>query len=118
MNFVADESVDQPIVDRLRCDGHQVWSVAEMTPGISDDAVLSLANREDALLLTADKDFGELVFRQRLITSGVILIRLAGLSEARKAETVAFAINKHGDEMQQLFTVITPGIIRFRRIKE
>lgn len=118
MNFVADESVDQPIVDRLRRDGHQVWSVAEMNPGISDDVVLDLANREGALLLTADRDFGELVFRQRLITSGVILIRLAGLSEIKKTETLAFAINKHGDELQQLFTVISPGIIRFRQIKK
>ncbi|HEX9973169.1 MAG TPA: DUF5615 family PIN-like protein [bacterium] len=118
MNFVADESVDQQIVDRLRRDRHQVWSVAEMTPGISDNIVLDLANREDALLLTADKDFGELVFRQRLITSGVILIRLAGLSQIKKAEIVAFAINKHGDELQRLFTVISPGIIRFRQLYE
>lgn len=40
MNFVADESVDAPIVDRLRQQGHAVWSVAEMMPGIADDVVL------------------------------------------------------------------------------
>lgn len=56
MSFVADESVDRHIVERLRQDGHQVWYVAEMEPGISDDLVLALANREAALLLTADKD--------------------------------------------------------------
>jgi Domain of unknown function (DUF5615) len=46
MNFLADESVDRQIVDRLRQDGHMVWYVAEMEPGISDDIVLGLANRE------------------------------------------------------------------------
>ena len=59
MNVVADESIDRPIVDRLRQDGHQVWYVAEMEPGISDDAVLDIANREVALLLTADKDLAK-----------------------------------------------------------
>ncbi|MCX7839148.1 MAG: DUF5615 family PIN-like protein, partial [Anaerolineae bacterium] len=72
MNFLADESVDRQIVERLRQDGHRVWYVAEMKPGISDDSVLALANQEPAILLTADKDFGEMVFRQRLYTHGVI----------------------------------------------
>ncbi|MDL1962260.1 MAG: DUF5615 family PIN-like protein [Deltaproteobacteria bacterium] len=63
MNFVADESVDRQIVERLRDDGHSVWYVAEMAPSISDDEVLKLANNESASLITSDKDFGELVFR-------------------------------------------------------
>ena len=54
MNFVADESVDRQIVDRLRQEGYLVWYVAEMEPGIADSIVLDLANREGALLLTAD----------------------------------------------------------------
>lgn len=58
MNCLADESVDRQIVERLRQDGHQVWYVAEMEPGISDEHVLDLANRRKCLLLTADKDFG------------------------------------------------------------
>ena len=63
MNLLADESLDYQIVYQLRQDGHVVWYVAEMDPGIADDLVLELANRESAVLLTADKDFGELVFR-------------------------------------------------------
>ena len=46
MNFLADESIDRQIVDRLRQDGHAVRYVAEMEPGISDDRVLDLANQE------------------------------------------------------------------------
>lgn len=48
MNFLADESVDRQIVERLRQDGHQVWYVAEMEPGVSDDVVLNLANEKTA----------------------------------------------------------------------
>ncbi len=104
MKIVADEGVDRPIVVRLRHNGHRVWYVAEMEPGIPDDVVLDLANQEGAILLTVDKDFGELVFRQGRAARGVILLRLAGLSPARKAEIVASALAAHGDEMERVFT--------------
>ncbi|MCA1626567.1 MAG: DUF5615 family PIN-like protein [Acidobacteria bacterium] len=95
MNLLADESVDRPIVERLRQDGHDVLSVAEMEPGIADDVVLKRANESASLLLTGDKDFGELVFREgRLAAGGVVLIRLAGLSAERKAEIVADAFEE------------------------
>ena len=116
MNLLADEGVDQPIVGRLRRDGHQVWYVAEMEPGISDNAVLDLAIREGAPLLTADKGFGELVFRQHRATSGVVLVRLAGLSPLSKAEVIASAVRNHESELLQAFTVITPTTVRIRRL--
>jgi predicted nuclease of predicted toxin-antitoxin system len=115
MNILADESVDGPIVYRLRRDGHIVSYVAEMEPGISDDAVFDLASREGALLLTADRDFGELVYRQGRLTSGIILVRLAGLSPSHKAEIVSSALTHHQSELAHSFTVISPGTVRVRR---
>jgi predicted nuclease of predicted toxin-antitoxin system len=114
VNFLADENVDKQIADNLRLMGHNVDYVAEKDAGISDDEVLEMANEKTALLLTADKDFGELVFRQRRVTSGVVLIRLAGLSPTRKAEIVVSAIKKHGTELKDSFSVITSGSIRIR----
>lgn len=108
MNFLADESIDRQIVDGLRQEGYIVGYIAEMEPGISDDAVLELARKEGALLLTADKDFGELVFRLRRLSSGVALVRLAGLSPAKKAEIVVPIIKKRFDELIKSFSVITP----------
>ncbi|WP_295445761.1 DUF5615 family PIN-like protein [uncultured Thiodictyon sp.] len=70
MNLVADENVDAAIVSALRDAGHVVTYVRELDPGIDDERVLRLADSERALLLTSDKDFGELVFRQRLLHSG------------------------------------------------
>ena len=99
MNFLADESVDQPIVVRLRDDGHDVVAVAEIAPTIPDTAVLAQANQRGDLLLTADKDFGELVFRRKLLsTRGVVLLRLAGLSSHRKAELVSKAFHDRGHQ--------------------
>jgi predicted nuclease of predicted toxin-antitoxin system len=118
MKFVADENIDRQVIDRLRQDGHIVMSVSEMDPGISDDVVLDLSNQEGSLLLTADKDFGELVFRQHRLMTGVVLIRLAGLSPLLKAEVVASAIKRHITELSQAFALISPGVIRIRKRSE
>jgi len=95
LKFVADESIDRQIVDRLRIDGHKVSYVAESDPGLADPGVLSISQTGGALLLTADKDFGELIFRRKLPHSGVLLIRLAGLGPDVKAQIVSRAIADH-----------------------
>lgn len=81
-------------------------------------AVLEEANRSGALLITADKDFGELVFRLGRIAAGVVLIRLAGLSALAKANTISAAFASRAHEMPSAFSVISPGRIRIRRWAE
>lgn len=115
MNIVADEGVDRQIVERLREDGHLVLYIAEHSPSISDDAVLDIANTQQAVLLTADKDFGELVFRLRRVTVGVVLLRLEGLSPETKAMQVSTALRDHSLELSTAFSVISPGAIRIRQ---
>jgi predicted nuclease of predicted toxin-antitoxin system len=109
VNLLADESVDRQIVDRLRREGHTVRYVAEMEPGIPNDAVLDLANQEADVLLTANRDLREMVFRQGRLTSGIFLVRPAGLSPARKVQIVAAAVNLHSQEPPGGFAVLTPG---------
>ena len=115
MKFVADENLDRQIVEYLRLEGHVVWYIAEMDPGVSDQDVLTLANNEKAILLTADKDFGELVYRQRLVSPGVILLRLPGLLPTVKAEMVVKAIASHKEEMKGCFVVVSHRSIRIRQ---
>jgi hypothetical protein len=59
-------------------DWHMLLTVVEVEPSIPEDVVLVRANAAEALLLTAEKDFGELVSRQRRVTTGVVRIRWAG----------------------------------------
>ena len=116
MNFVCDEGVDRPIVERLRRDGHEILYVAEMEPGIADEEVLKRADELGALLITADKDFGEMVFHQRLATNGgIVLLRLSGLSPERKAEIVSGIIESRVAELTNAFSVVSPGSIRVRK---
>lgn len=116
MNFAADEGIDRQIVERLRRDGHEILYVAEMEPSISDEEVLNRANEKSALLITADKDFGEMVFHQNLLTiGGVVLLRLLGLSPGRKAEIVSKVIESRMAELPNAFSVISPGRVRIRQ---
>lgn len=117
MNLLADESIDREIVESLRREGHLVWYVAEMEPGISDRTVLDLANQKNALLLTADKDFGEIVFRQRRLSRGVILLRLAGLSSEEKARIVRSLITFRERDLLGSFSVVTSTGVRIRKIQ-
>ena len=115
MRLVADESVESPTVSALRSAGHEVLSIAEETPGIEDREVLSIARRKASLLITADKDFGELVFRNREPHCGVLLIRsIEDNLEENAANTLA-AIEQHGPELLNRFGVLAGRTLRIRK---
>ena len=68
-----------------------------------------------SILITADKDFGELVFRRRQASTGVLLLRLSGLRPLSKAAVVAEVIQAYGQQLPGAFAVLSPGNIRIRR---
>jgi predicted nuclease of predicted toxin-antitoxin system len=115
VKIVADESVDKQIVDRLRADGHEVLFVAELDPGIDDEEVLLRSRQATAILLTADKDFGELVFRQRFTSFGSTTLSAGGTQPNAKARLVAAAFDRHGEEFSAGFAVLSEGSLRLRK---
>ena len=117
MKFLADENIDQQIVHVLRERGHEVLYVVEMESGVDDDFLSDLTNEENAILITADKDFGEIVFRQERVLYGVVLLRLSGINPLEKASIVAAAVEEHTSELPQAFTVVSPETIRIRRVQ-
>lgn len=76
MRWLADECVSARLVKCLRETGHDVAYMAESEAGASDVAVLDHAQREVRLLLTDDKDFGELVVRRRWVVPGLVMMRI------------------------------------------
>jgi predicted nuclease of predicted toxin-antitoxin system len=100
MNILADEGVDKPIIDRLRSSGFDVKYILEVSPAIDDEAILSQADSEKRILLTQDKDFGELVYRMKFIHYGVILIRLHGYHPQVKAGIVAKVLLQYQEQLQ------------------
>ncbi len=116
MNLLVDESVNKLVVNELRDQGHNVIYIAEFAPSVDDETVLDHANRTRSLLLTEDKDFGELVFRQGLIHMGVVLIRLSGLSPQTKVKVISAVFENYSIDLINSFSVISPGRIRIRKI--
>jgi predicted nuclease of predicted toxin-antitoxin system len=114
MNILADENVEQPIIVRLRAEGHQVIAIAETQPGIPDTEVLQQAVQAQLFLLTGDKDFGDLLFLQRRqAPQGVILVRLPDtLTSQQKATIVADVLRLHAPQLLGAFTVISQNGVR------
>lgn len=83
MRLLANENVPRVVVGQLRDMGHDVAWVTEVAPGLPDSGVLRLGREESRVLLTFDRDFGELAFRACLpATSGVILLRVSSENPA------------------------------------
>ena len=117
MKFLADEGVDGQIVSPLREDGHDVLYVAEHIAGITDEEILEMAHCDNRILMTRDKDFGELVYREKRTHSGIILNRLYELGSEKKAEIVSKVIQNFGEALIGSFTIIQPGQIRTKTMK-
>ena len=115
MKFLADEGVNKPIVTMLRDAGFDISYILELTPGATDETVLELAYSQQRILITQDKDFGELVFRLHQPHHGIVLIRLEGYTPHFKAEIVTHFLQQHEVEMFNGFTVIQPTAIRIRK---
>jgi predicted nuclease of predicted toxin-antitoxin system len=116
VRWLADECVAAPLVAFLRLGGHDVLYVAEAAAGVSDPDVIDLALREKRLLLTEDKDFGDLVFRRERAVPGVVLIRIGPENPALKTIRLAAAIERYGEGLFGRYMVIEEGRFRSRRL--
>ena len=112
MRFLADESCDFAVVCALRDAGYDVASAKEISPRAEDSIVLELANREERILLTEDKDFGQLVFASRQEAGGVIFIRFPVSARSELASSMVELIKQHGNKIRGRFVVLQPRCIR------
>jgi predicted nuclease of predicted toxin-antitoxin system len=116
MRWLADECAAAPLVQFLRSEGHDVLYVAESASGLSDSEVIALALNEKRLLLTEDKDFGDLVFRRDRSVPGLVLMRVAADNLALKTRRLAAAIERYDETLFGRYTVIEEGRFRSRRL--
>jgi predicted nuclease of predicted toxin-antitoxin system len=118
MRFLANENFPYDAVHALRSGGHDVLWIREVSPGISDPEVLARAVQEERIVLTFDKDFGELAFHAHLPTAcGIILFRIAAPSSFYVAHVAITAIASRTDWAGQ-FSVIEEHHIRMRMLPQ
>ncbi len=114
MRFIVDESTGMAVVQYLRDAGHDVLAVGEVTPQAEDRQVLLQAAREKRIVVTNDKDFGELVFRANEVHCGVLLLRLHDESSANRVPVVRAVLEEHADQLAGRFAVATERGLRIR----
>jgi len=116
--LIADENVPGAAVVALREHGHDVVWVHEDAPGSSDHDVLGRAQREGRVVVTFDKDFGELAFRlEAAATAGVVLFRITLDSPDRAARAAVAAFASRADWTGQ-FAVVEDNRIRLRALPD
>ncbi len=118
MRFLADECCDALVTRTLRDAGHDVLSILETMPGTVDDVVLKLAFQEARIVLTEDRDFCEMVFRDRKQTRGIILIRIPDNQRQEKAKRIIALVTGYTDVLQDAMTTLTVNSIRVRSLVE
>lgn len=116
MKFLADESVDMPVFLHLKEKGFVIDHVSFISSGIDDESVLKYAYSNKRVLITVDKDFGDLAFKFKKPSFGVVLYRLEGLSNKDKASIVEEVLRKFLSKLEGNFTVISDKQVRIKKI--
>jgi predicted nuclease of predicted toxin-antitoxin system len=117
MRFLADENVPVAIVEWIRARGHDVQCASELAPGEPDSSWLGRAESEGRIILTSDKDFGELVFRERRDSHGIVLLRLEALTIKQRLARLGEVWGVIEANPSGRFVVITETRVRVRSLK-
>jgi predicted nuclease of predicted toxin-antitoxin system len=116
VRFLADEGFDSRVVDALRAAGHDVMAVAVVAKGARDSDVLDLAHREARVLLTEDRDFGQLVYASGLQHSiGVLYVRCPERDRPMLPTRMVSLVDRLGPSLHESFVVWAPNRCRVRR---
>jgi predicted nuclease of predicted toxin-antitoxin system len=118
IKFVADVNVEKAIIDYLTANKYGVKWIPDYDCEILDEELLNLANKEKRILITNDKDFGELTFLQKRISTGIILLRIRGQKAQDKVKLIDKLMQKYSDKLLGHFVVITKNKIRFVPMEE
>jgi predicted nuclease of predicted toxin-antitoxin system len=118
MRWIVNENVAGTVIRWLRERGHDVLSVKESLRGAADPEILARARAEHRVVVTHDKDFGELAFRATLpATSGVVLLRLSGANPEADNRRALEALESRADWAGH-FAVVTNDRVRIRPLPE
>ncbi len=119
MKFLANENFPLTSVKELRNKGYNTTSICESkeTRGIKDNEVLFMANHEERIILTFDRDYGELIYRLKMIAPyGVVYFRFQPLSPLEPYDFLIKIIETNKIKLEQMFTIVERDKIRQRHL--
>ena len=112
MRFLVDECTGPAVAQWLRLQNYDVISVYDEIRGADDKEVIQKASEQNRILITNDKDFGELVFREKKQHKGVILLRLEDERAANKVAVLKQLLEKYESSLPEHFIVVTETTVR------
>jgi len=114
VKFLVDECTGTSVVDCLRDEGHDVVAVVDVMPEADDTEVLDHAVSEGRIVVTNDKDFGELVYRSGWEHRGVVLLRLRDERAENKVRIIKIVLTQVGERLRNHCVVAAETGIRVR----
>lgn len=117
MKFLADENIPLQVCESLRKDGFDIKHIATLDSGAEDRKIISLAEKESRIILTFDKDFGELVFRQKAKVTGIILLRFPPKSLNFILQKLISLLKMKELKIEGSFLVVEEERIRVRKLE-
>jgi len=112
MRFLVDECTGSAVAEWLRSLHHDVFSVYDEARGLDDECIIAKADLENYILITNDKDFGQLVFRMKKPHKGIILLRLENERFENKITVLQGLLETYSDRLANSFIVVTEKTIR------
>lgn len=116
MILLADENIRFDLIESVRAAGFEVISILESCPGVTDEEVLNFASQKCAVLLTNDKDFGNMVYRLKIPNHGIILLRTPELASIEVFKILIEVLENKTVDLHDSFTVITDQAVRIRKL--
>ena len=112
MRFLVDECVGTTVSEFLKSNNHTVFSVFDELRGASDEDLLHKSYTEDYILITSDKDFGEMIFKSQKLHKGIILIRCQPNNFKQKIVVLTKLLSNYSDKLENNFVVVTNENVR------
>ena len=112
--LLADENVNNNLIISMRKAEYDVFSIREMMPSIDDEKIAALSLQPPRIIISQDKDFGEIVYHKNLKVSGVILLRYLQQDYNVIEKKLLSYLAAHLNESVGKFIVITLKLTRIR----
>jgi len=114
MRFLIDECTGKKFAELMEEEGYDVLFVGDVMHSASDEEIIRESEENDRILITDDKDFGELVFRLRRPTKGVILLRM-GINPEKRLEALIKLLKNY--DIKEKFIVLKENSVRIRKTR-
>ena len=116
LKFLVDVGVGKKVELFLKKKGYNTKTVRTIDPQMSDEEIIRLSLKENRMIITMDKDFGELVYHYKRDSCGVLLLRLEDATGSEKQEVVANILARHSSDIVNRYCVFQNGRLRIRKI--